>query len=79
MKNKYLTNCKSLDTTVGCYSWFIHLSILQRAFREKQADKEGKARTRERLLTAVNEGTEFTGVITRSNEMMERRRARIVS
>ncbi|CAM9129448.1 unnamed protein product [Ectocarpus fasciculatus] len=40
----------------------------------KKDKEEAKARDRERLITAINDGREFSGVITRSNEMMARRR-----
>lgn len=45
----------------------------------RKEDEEAKARDRERLIVAVKEGTEFSGVIARSNEMIARRRERTVS
>ena len=45
----------------------------------RKEDEEAKARDRERLIVAVKEGTEFSGVIARSNEMIARRRERAVS
>ncbi|CAM9139862.1 unnamed protein product [Ectocarpus sp. 13 AM-2016] len=44
--------------------------------RTKKDEEEANARDRERLITAINDGREFSGVITRSNEMMARRRQR---
>lgn len=45
----------------------------------RKEDDEARARDRERLIVAVKEGTEFSGVIARSNEMLARRRERVVS
>lgn len=53
--------------------------VFQHELKVKQEEEEARARDRERLVAAVQEGAEFSGVIARSKEMMERRRTRAVS
>lgn len=52
---------------------------MQQDFKSRKEEEEAKAKKRERFILAVKEGTEFAGVIARSNEMMDRRRQTIVS
>lgn len=51
----------------------------QEEAQAKKQEEELQARDRERFILSVTEGAEFSGVIARSNEMVERRRKRMVS
>ncbi|CAM9161204.1 unnamed protein product [Pylaiella littoralis] len=47
-------------------------------FQAKRDEEESKCRDRERFIAAINSVGEFSGVIARSNEMMERRRQKMI-